>query len=84
MEERDVYAEIQAFGEEPGNVGDAIKWQMKRVQIIREEYLSLPGGAGAFAAAGMQSSIHGAIDALANGDVLEILFWYESLKNWEL
>lgn len=65
------------------SIGIELPKEMARVRdVVLPEYLAIPGGA--IAAAMMRSDLDRAAVALAEGDVIEILRTYESLKGWNL
>lgn len=64
-------------------LGEALPLEMARVRDkVMPAYLEI-GPAGAFALAGMRADLDRAAKALAEGDVVEMLRVYESLKGWE-
>jgi hypothetical protein len=65
------------------SLGTALPREMARVRdVVLPEYLAIP--TGIFAAAMMRADLDRAATALAEGDVIEMLRVYESLKEYAL
>jgi hypothetical protein len=65
----------------PGNLAEALAKEIERNRELLEEYKKIP--TGAFGAMMINRDINNAIEALASGDVIQILLAYESIKNNE-
>ena len=68
------------------NLGDALPREINRVRLVRETYKELRGMPGVIVEPQiilMQQAIQGGIDALASGDVVEMLRAYAALKEWK-
>ena len=66
------------------NLVEALTDEILRVTEIKQEYDSLPGGAGELASMGMALSIDVARKAQASGDILQMIPALQDLKGWEL
>lgn len=55
--------------------------EIERNRELLEMYKELPGGVGVFGAAFINRDINYAIEALASGDVVEMIKAYESMKD---
>jgi len=64
-------------------VGEDFPRQQERVRKLREEYLKLPNGAGAFGAEIMDKALARAAEAQASGDVVLIIQAYDELRRFE-
>jgi hypothetical protein len=65
------------------SLGTALPREMARVRdVVLPEYLAIP--TGIFAATMMRADLDRAATALAEGDVIEMLRAYESLKEYAL
>ena len=65
------------------SLGTALPKEMTRVRdVVLPEYLAIP--TGVFAATMMRTDLDRAATALAEGDVIEMLRVYESLKGYTL
>ena len=65
------------------SLGTALPKEMARVRdVVLPEYLAIP--TGIFAATMMRADLDRAANALATGDVVEMLRVYESLKGYTL
>jgi hypothetical protein len=65
------------------SLGTALPREMARVRdVVLPEYLAIP--TGIFAATMMRADLDRAATALAEGDVIEMLRVYESLKEYAL
>jgi hypothetical protein len=62
-------------------LGDALPEEIKRVQELRELYLTL-GPVGQFGAMLMQNSIDEAMKAMIEGDLGKMIVAYEDLKGF--
>lgn len=65
-------------------LGEALPEEIKRVQEIIIEYRSIPKGAGNIAATFMQHDVDMAVKVLAEGNVVDMLVYYDILKEYEL
>lgn len=65
------------MSDEPNTLGDALPRE------ILPAYIEI-GPAGAFAAAGMRRDLDAAAKAMIEGDPVEMLRVYQSLKEWHL
>jgi len=64
------------------SLGEALPREMARVRDnVLPAYIEI-GPGGAFAAAGMRADLDAAAKAMAEGDVVEMLRVYQSLKEW--
>ena len=61
------------------NIADALAKEIKRNQELLEAYRDIP--TGAFGATMIKADIDFAVDALASGDVIEILKAYARMVN---
>jgi hypothetical protein len=69
---------------ETKTLGEALPEEIKRVQEIIIEYRSIPKGAGNIAATFMQHDVDMAVKSLEEGNVVDMLYYYQELKGWEL
>lgn len=66
------------------SLGEALPREMTRVRDEVLPFYVEIGVSGAFAAAGMRADLDAAAKAMAEGDVVEMLRVYQSLKEWHL
>lgn len=67
------------------SLADALPEEMARVRDeLLPVYDALPGGVGFFAATMMRADLDRAAKALAEGDVVEMIAVYQSLKGFKL
>ena len=66
------------------NLVEGLTDEILRVTEIKNEYLTLPGGAGNFAALLMCFAIENARKAQASGDILEMIPALKALQEFEL
>ena len=66
------------------NLIEGLQDEMNRVRDIIKVYEEVSGGAGIFAITMMKASIKEAEKSMAEGDVIEEMKCYESLKTYEL
>ncbi len=66
------------------NLVEGLTDEILRVTEIKNEYLTLPGGAGNFAALLMCFSIENARKAQASGDILQMIPALQALREFEL
>ena len=62
-------------------LGDELPHEMARVRDLLPLYLSI-GPGGAFAVAGMKADLDRAAKAMIEGDTVEMIRVYQSLKEW--
>ncbi len=62
------------------SLAGALPKAIKRSQELLQAYIDI-GPAGSFGASFIKQDIEKAVDALASGDVIEIMTSYETLKN---
>lgn len=62
------------------SLGEALPKEIKRVQELIGEYKSVP--MGHIAAGLMESDVECAVIALARGDVVAMINFYQALKGW--
>jgi len=66
------------------SLGEALPLEMARVRDeVMPPYREI-GPSGAFALAMMRSALDGAAKAMAEGDVIEMVRWYQELKDFSL
>ena len=65
------------------SVGSEFPIEMRRVRHLKEEYLSLPDGAGQIGAAILEQVLQRGEEAPASGDIVRILQAYTELKGCE-
>ncbi len=65
------------------SVGSEFPIEMRRVRHLKEEYLSLPDGAGQIGAAILEQVLQRGEEAQASGDIVRILQAYTELKGCE-
>lgn len=66
-----------------GGLPGALAREQRRVRELRDVYLQLPDGVGVFGAQVLAEALTAAEQAMASGDVLEILRAYERLRDCE-
>lgn len=66
------------------NLVEGLTDEILRVTEIKNEYLSIPGGAGRLAAAMMEVAIEKARKAQASGDILQMIPALQELREFEL
>jgi len=66
------------------NLVEGITDEILRVMAIKTEYLSLPNGAGRFAAILMEQAIDNARKAQASGDIMQMIPALKALQEFEL
>jgi hypothetical protein len=76
MKEGTKMSEKQSFPE-------ALAKEIERNRELLETYKELPGNVGIFGAIWINRDINHAIEALASGDVVEMIKAYESMKDNE-
>jgi len=65
-------------------LGDALPREMARVRdVVMPAYVEI-GPAGIFALTMMRQALDGAARAMAEGDVVAMIRWYEELKGFHL
>lgn len=69
---------------ETKNLVEGLTDEILRVMAIKAEYLSLPNGAGTFAAMMMEQAVNRARKAQASGDILEMIPALKELQEFEL
>jgi hypothetical protein len=63
------------------NLPEALAMEIERNRELLEEYKKIPGGV--FGAMVISMAINNAVDALASGDVVEMMKAYEAIKDTE-
>ena len=72
----------KTMSDEPKSLGTALPAEMARVRDeVLPAYVEI-GPPGAFAAAGIRADLDRAAKAMAEGDTVEMLRVYQSLKGW--
>lgn len=66
------------------NLVEGITDEILRVTEIKAEYMSLPNGAGRFAAMLMEQAINNARNAQASGDIMHMISALKALQEFEL
>ena len=66
------------------NLVEGLTDEILRVTEIKNEYLSIPSGAGKLAAAFMEKAIEDARKAQSSGDILQMIPALEALREFEL
>lgn len=66
------------------NLVQGITDEILRVVAIKDEYLSLPNGAGRLAAMRMEQAIENARKAQASGDIMQMIPALKALQEFEL
>lgn len=66
------------------NLVEGITDEILRVMAIKAEYLSLPNGAGRFAAMLMKQAIDNARKAQASGDIMQMIPAFKALQEFDL
>ena len=69
---------------ETKNLVEGLTDEILRVTEIKNEYISIPSGAGKLAAAFMQQAIDEARKAQASGDILQMIPALQKLQEFEL
>ena len=69
---------------ETKNLVEGLTDEILRVTEIKDEYLSIPSGAGKLAAAFMQQAIDEARKAQASGDILQMIPALQKLQEFEM
>lgn len=73
----------EAKSEQSESLGEALPREIARVRDeVLPEYLKIP--TGIFAATLMRQALDGATKALAEGDVVAMIRWYQELKDFSL
>lgn len=65
------------------NLIEGLQREMNRVREMIQEYEALPKNAGALAVMFMRVDIKRAEEAIAQGDIIQMLVLYEELKKYE-
>ena len=65
------------------NLPEILAKEIERNRELLEVYKKLPSGAGTFGSAVINIAINNAVNALASGDIVEMIKAYESIKNTE-
>jgi len=65
------------------SVGTDFPFQVLRVQKLREDYMALPKGVGAYGALELRRMLERAAEAQASGDIVRILRSYSELTEAE-